>query len=222
MSLEEIGGEEAQESDARSPTSTPNSHRRRRMLAMHHKEFIGEDDGGTDDEHCLMAMGRCASSSSSQDGAPPDEEPPQEREEEEEANGTTGRTGEMESDQEEDTNLDDDLRQRLVAKLGGYSGGGGVQQCGAIGARTIRTWRTPTPHSTRGKRAAVARGWWDGDGDTTTATYASQEESLNGRASSSRPPTELTATTHGVGEIAPDSEGMPLHTRVIHNNVLKA
>ena len=78
---------------------------------MHHKEFIGEDDGGTDDEHCGMAMGRYASSSSSQDGAPPDEEP-QEREEEEEING--GRTGEMESDQEEDTNLDDDLRQRLV------------------------------------------------------------------------------------------------------------
>ena len=113
MSLEETGGEDAHDSVARSPTSSTNCHRRRRMLAMHHKEFIGEDDGGTDDEHCLMAMGRYASSSSSQDGAPPDEEP-QEREEEEEIHGTTGRTGEIESDQKEDTNLDDDLRQRLV------------------------------------------------------------------------------------------------------------
>ena len=78
-------------------------------LAAHHKEFIGED-GGTDDENCLMAMGRYASSSSSQDGA----NPPEAQEEEEETNGTTGRTGEMESDQEEDTNLDDELRQRLV------------------------------------------------------------------------------------------------------------
>ena len=92
-----------------SPTSTANSHRRKRKLAMHHKEFIGEDRGDTDDEH----WGRYASSSSSQDGAPPDEEP-QERGEEEEINGTTGRTGEMESDHEEDTNLDDELRQRLV------------------------------------------------------------------------------------------------------------
>ena len=45
MSLEETGGEDAQERDAHSPTSTANSHRRRRMLPMHHKEFIGEDRG---------------------------------------------------------------------------------------------------------------------------------------------------------------------------------
>ena len=113
MTLEETGREDMPESDARSPTSTANSHRRRRMLAMHHKEFSGEDGGGTDDERCLMAMGGYASSSSSQNGEPP-EEAPQEREEEEEINGTTGRTAEMESDQEEDTNLDDELCQRLV------------------------------------------------------------------------------------------------------------
>ena len=112
MSMVETGGEEAQETDVNSPASTVNSHRCRRLLAIHHKEFIGEDNGDTDDEHCLMAMERYDSGSSSQDGAPPDEEP-QEREEEEEVKGTTGRTGEMESD-EEDTNLDDDLRQRLV------------------------------------------------------------------------------------------------------------
>ena len=111
MSMVETGGEDAHETDVNSPASTVNSHRRRRLLAIHHKEFIGEDNGETDDEHCLMAMERYDSGSSSQDGAPPDEEP-QEREEEE-VNGTTGRTGETESD-EEDTNLDDDLRQRLV------------------------------------------------------------------------------------------------------------
>ena len=59
-----------------------------------------------------MAMGRYfPSSSSSQDAAPPDDNPPEEGEDN---NGTTGRTGEMESDQDEDTNLDEDLRQRLV------------------------------------------------------------------------------------------------------------
>ena len=141
MTLEETGGEDMLESDAHSPTSTANSHRRRRMLAMHHKEFIGEDGGGTDDEHCLMAMGRYASSSSSQNGEP-SEEAPQEREEEEEINGTTGRTGEMESDQEEDTNLDEELRQILPNPETTASMG----ECSNVRAGALYSGDTATAH----------------------------------------------------------------------------
>ena len=113
MTMMETGGEEPSEEG--SQDSTPDSHRRRRLLAAHHKDFIGEDSRKSDDENCLMAMGRYDSNSSSQEEVPPANDEAEAPEGEENAHRTTEEAEDVEAAPgEEDTNLDDELRHRLI------------------------------------------------------------------------------------------------------------
>ena len=109
----ETGGEEPSEEG--SQDSTPDSHRRRRLLAAHHKDFIVEDGRKSDDENCLMAMGRYDSNSSSQEEVPPANDAAEAPAKEDTAHRAAEEAEDVEAaPREEDTNLDDELRHRLI------------------------------------------------------------------------------------------------------------
>ena len=148
LALQETGEYETLRDEEDQSSGTDTSHRRRRAMAAHHKDYIGEDPKESDDEgdgHCLMAMGRdisSRSSSSSRDPVPPvDHLPEGENEDIGDDEETTKRTGELETDQEEDTNLDEDLRLRLIGgescQTQSQGRGGGMQQ---RGGGTLHGW----------------------------------------------------------------------------------
>ena len=119
----DTAGESAQPSS--SEPDSQRSHRRRRLLAAYHKDFIGEHPkhDSHDDENCMMAMGRASSeaATSSPTSHPEDEVAADGGEDQTGQNLTEAGEatqevveGEDTEGEEEDTNLDGELRGCLL------------------------------------------------------------------------------------------------------------